>query len=253
MDKQEYLTKWSEKLSLRVEEIEAEFSKVLEEETIIHPDLSVEQRELRTLQRLALMYKKQLRSPAVGFEGVIIGLGECNDIVAKQKREAVTLFKTDPQTAISEGVTDEEGTPLDTREKWSTGRTNPQYGKPLPEHNYLRNVWGIVTKTKSDDGPRFFSMTLSGEKASNEDIPIFKAVRFMGIDRSKDAEEYKLNASQFTNFIEDETLALPAYRELLEKYLAINPLKDLETLPNLHWKSLPVSLRLFTAFLPLLP
>ena len=229
MDKQEYLSKWSEKLSLPIEEIESEFSKVLKEEESIHPDSSTEQRELRTLQRLALMYKKQLRSPAVGFEGIIIGIGECNDIVARQKREATELFKTDPQTAISEGVTNEEGIPLDTREEWSTGRVNPQYGKPLPEHNYLRNVWGIVTKTKAYGEPRFFSMTLSGDKATDESIPTFKPLRFMGIDKSKDEAEYRLNASQFTKFVEDEKLNLPDYEELLEKYIGIIPLKDLES------------------------
>ena len=221
MNKQEYFNKFAEKLSLSTEEVEFEYKNIFEDEQNIHKDLGEEQQEQRALQRLALLYKKQLRSPAIGFEGFIIGMSDCVDTTLRQKREAIELFRTDPQTAISEGITDEEGTPLDTRKEWGEGRQNPKYGKPLPENNFLRNIWGIATSKTSE--PKFFSMVLSGQKATDDTIPLFKPVRFMAIDKGD-----KLNASTFTNFVIDEKLELPNFVELIERYAGIQKMSEIE-------------------------
>ena len=223
MEKQEYLIKFAEKLSLTVEEVELEFKAILDDEKNIHKELNEEQQEQRALQRLALLYKKQLRSPAVGFEGIIIGTSDCVDIVARKKREAIELFNADPQTAVLEGITSEDGVPLDMREAWADGRPNGQYGKPLPEHNYLRNLWGIAKKTKGEEQPKFFSMVLSGQKAQDETIPTFKPARFMAIDKGE-----KLNPSTFTNFVVDENMKLPKKGELIEKYFSISKISEME-------------------------
>ncbi|MBU0791856.1 MAG: hypothetical protein KKC55_15515 [Gammaproteobacteria bacterium] len=225
MNKDEYLNKFAEKLSITIEEVESEFRKLYADEVMIHTDLSEEQQEQRALQRLALLYKKQLRSPAIGFEGIIIAASDCVDITLRQKREATELFKTDPQTAINEGITNEDGVPLDTRKEWGDGRANPQYGKPLPETNFLRNIWGIA-KTKEGQ-PRFFNMVLSGKLAENEDIPVFKPVRFMAIDRGE-----KLNPSTFTKFVIDEKLEIPEYNGLLNQFMRYYPIEELEDYHN---------------------
>lgn len=230
MNKEEYIKNWAEKLSLTVEEIESEFSKLLEDEQSIHPTLNDEQKNQRALQRLALTYKKQLRSPAVGFEGIIIGTSDCIDIIARQRREAIELYRVDPQTAIAEGITNEEGVPLDARKEWANGKQNQNYGKPLPDHNFMRNIFGIATKTKTKEAPRFFSININGDKATNEDIPLFKPVRFMAIDRTTPEQGdtmYQLNASTFTNFAVDNKLQLPSYRDLISKYYKITNLKEI--------------------------
>jgi len=232
MNKQEYLKKFSEKLSLTAEEVKEEFDNFLQEEKDIHENLSSEQQDQRALQRLALYYKRQLRSPAVGFEGIIIGASDCIDILAKQRKEANELYKTDPMTAISQGLTDEEGTPLDTRETWKNGKHNNQFGKPLSEHNFLRNVFGIAvlnSKTNSDGKPRLFQMTLSGQKAQNETLPLFKPVKFMAIKKEETDNEFKLNASQFTNFTINEKLELPEYRSLIDNHVGLIKLTELES------------------------
>jgi len=234
MEKQEYINKFAEKLSLTVEEVESEFRELYADEVLIHKDLSEDQQEQRALQRLALYYKRQLMSPAVGFEGFIIGTSDCVDIVARQKREAIELFKADPQTAISEGVTNEEGIPLDTRKEWGTGRVNNMYGKPLPENNFLRNVFGIATKSKGAELPKFFSMLVSGKQAEDESIPVFKPVRFMAIDKSNPEGDYKLNASSFTKFIIDEKMQLPKYEELVEQYCGKVQMNALEGYHSLN-------------------
>jgi len=220
VDINNYLKTWSDKLSLPLTEIESEFNKILEEEKAIHKDLTDEQQRDRALKRLALTYKKQLRSPAVGFEGILIGASDCVDMVAKTRREAKELFKNDPQSAVAQGVTNEEGEPLDIKQEWNSGKTNPRYGKPLPEHNFIRNLFGIAVKTNCQDTPKVFSMAVTGEKAEKEDLPIFRPVKFMAIDRTPPEigeKAYKLNASQFTNFVINEDIKLPKYDELIKQ------------------------------------
>ena len=228
MDKQEYLNKIAEKLSIDVKEVESEFKEFYANEGIIHKDLSEEQQEQRALQRLALSYKKQMRSPAVGFEGIIIGMSDCVDTTLRQKREAKEIFEMDPETAVTSGVTDNEGNALDQRKEWGEGRSNPQYGKPLPDHNYLKNIWGIAKRTKNGSEAKFFSMVLSGQKAQDETIPLFKPVKFMAIDKGE-----RLNASTFTEFNIAE-LVLPNYRGLIEQYAGTQKMSELEAYHNIN-------------------
>lgn len=236
MDKNEYLTQWAEKLSLSKDEINAEFNRIFAEEKTIHIDLDEDQQTKRTLQRLALIYKKQLRSPAIGFEGIIIAASDCIDIVAKQKREAIALYRTDPQTAIGEGVTNEEGVPLDTKATWSTGRVNPRFGKPLPDNNFLRNIYGVAMQSKTKEMPKFFSMTLSGKKATDENLPMFKPTRFMAINKTQQETEaaYQLNSSSFTNFVVDEKMDLPEYKTLIATHVETIKMSELESYHTLN-------------------
>ena len=54
METKIYFDKWSEKLSVPVEEIQSEFDNLLIEEKEIHKDLDDEGQQKRALQRLAL-------------------------------------------------------------------------------------------------------------------------------------------------------------------------------------------------------
>jgi len=230
MDKNEYIKKWAEKLSMNAGQIEKEFDSILANEKEIHTNLSEEQQQQRALQRLALTYKKQLRSPAVGFEGIIIGAGDCIDIVAKRKREAIALYESDPQTAIGNGTVNEEGVPLDTRATWASGKPNPGFGKPLPENNFLRTIYGVAKKTNSEDEPKMFQMTLNGLAAESENFPIFKGVRFMAINKSQEgSDSLLLNASQFTKIVEDDDLKLEVSKDLIDNWVGITKISELES------------------------
>jgi hypothetical protein len=107
------------------------------------------------------------------------------------------------------------------------------YGKPLPDNNYLRNVFGIAIKSKSSTNPKFFSMVLSGKKAMDENVPTFKPVKFVAIDRTPtdSIDKFHLNASQFTNFTIDDTLALPDFEKLIQNYCGIT---SISVLPTYH-------------------
>ena len=220
MEIKEYLKKFAEQLSITIEECEKDYNNFLNEfDDVENPDS-----QKRALHKLTLYYKRQLRSPAIGFEGIVIGVGDTIDTVARQKREAQELYRTDPQLAVTQGVTDEQGIPLDTRKEWSTGTPNPRFGKALPENNFMKNIWILAKKSGSEDDLKFYNMVLSGKLTEQEDIPIFKPVRFMAIDK-----EDRINPSSFTKFQIDETINCPEIKQLLDNYLKVLKIKELES------------------------
>jgi len=223
--KENYFKQWSDKLSIPVEEIEKEFQIVKGRISNEIPESSEDEKEVLALKRLAISYKKQLRSPAVGFNGIILGAEDTRDIVAKQRKDALDFFSENPQLAISQGVVNENGTPLDTRKEWSTGKLNIGFGKPLPEHLFMRKIFGVAYKTNEE--PKFFTMSINGD-VCNTTIPLMKPVRFMGIDKSQDDIVYTLNSSSFTTFDIDEKTECPDIKELIEKYLDVAKISELE-------------------------
>lgn len=215
-----YIKTWAGKLELDESEIMGDFKKLYDEEKVKSPSMSEDDLQLTTLKKLHLTYKKQLRSPAVNFEGIIIAVGDVVDIVKKQRDEALKQFKENPQQAVTDGVVDESGNPIDTRATWKNGNANPRFNKPLPEHNFIRNIWGIAMKTKSKESvPRFFAMTINGSMAEKDDIPMFVPITFKAIDKSEKGELaiYNLNASQFTRIELSKTI-LPDVEEMINKY-----------------------------------
>ncbi len=219
MELSEYIQKWSEKLSISEEDITKEYNNLLKEEDTIHTALTEEDRKTRALQRLAMTYKRQLRSPAVSFEGMVIGVGDAIDTVARIRAEAIRMYKDNPEAAIAAGIADQEGNPLDTREKFDSGKKNRGFGKPLPEHNFLRSIFGVTLKKNVENSAKFFTLNLSGEIAKDNDIPIFKPVTFRAIDKTTPEEsEYRLNSSVFTKFIVDESLNMPPINVLIDNY-----------------------------------
>ena len=236
LNKEEYIQKWSDRLSIPIEVINKDYNDILQEEQKLHPTGVLEDLQTRALQRLALTFKKQLRSPAVSFEGIIIGVGDVVDTVMKKRKEAIDFFNTNPQKSIEMGITDINGNPLDVRKEWSDGKPNNNFGKPLPENSYLRNIFGIAMKsTLKDAKPKFFSMTISGEVAKNDNINMFKPVRFRAIDKTPQEvqDKFILNSSTFSKFDIDETIKLPSTKELINTYCS-NLIVKMSNLQEYH-------------------
>ena len=233
MNKDESLAKFAEKLNVPLETIQTDFNNLVKEEGEIHPDQSDDDKNDRALRRLSLEYKKQLKSPAVGFEGMIIGVSDTFDMVRKARAEATVTFNEDPKGAILAGITDEAGTPLDTRPTWSTGRENPGFGKPLPEHSYISNIMGIGTKVNGS--PKIFKMAIKDDLAENSgSIPMFKPIKFRAIDKSEEGDTiYSLNVSSVTKFNEDSSISVPAPTEAIKKFCA-DTIVDMSKLQEYH-------------------
>ncbi len=218
MDTKIYFEKWSEKLSIPVEEIQNEFNNILANEKQSHPNNDDEAQQKRALQRLVLLYKKQLRSPAIGFEGMIIGIGDLFDTVKRLRTSALDIYRENPQEAIANNVVNENGEPLDTREVFGTGRQNSGFGKPLPEHSYIRNVIGIALRTNVQEAPKMFSMTLNGSAAELCNAPMFVPVKFRAINKSdENSDKFVLNGSSVTRFEQSDKIKMPSPLEVLKK------------------------------------
>jgi len=122
-------------------------------------------------------YKRELRSPAKFFEGVILGVNSPFDMVALARRQAAEMYRTDPEKAIKEGWTDAEGNPLDRRTSFGSGRANPNYGKPLPEHSYIQNIFGVC-RAQGEKEFVPFKLTLGDQLANKIEIPTMVPVQF---------------------------------------------------------------------------
>ena len=231
MDRKSYFEQWCKKLGMKIEDMEKEYQAVLTEEKEIHKDLPIEQQEQRALLRVSMNYKKQLKSPAVTFEGVVVGVGDAFDAVKKQRQTAEDMYTGNMEKAIREGVTDSEGRPLDTRRTWSGGRENNNFGKPLPEHSWVRTVYVIATKSGETATPRFGVLSMNGDVAKVEGIPVFVPVKFKAIDKTKQGEVVmRMNSSLFTKFERDDSVQLPAIPQVLRTFMpdSVASIEDLD-------------------------
>lgn len=149
---------------------------------------------------------------------MIFAATDKRDLVANLRKTASMAFLEDPQNAIATGLTDEYGVPLDPRPTWSTGNPNPGFAKPLAEHSYIRTLYGIALKSSDEEAkPMFFTLTLRDKVAENDNIPMYKSVKFRAIDKSTDTTSYTMNASMYTTF-EEINLDLPSPTELITKF-----------------------------------
>jgi len=98
----------------------------------------------RTFVAIKGFFGQELRSPALIFNGLTLGVSEPFDMVRTARREATEAWQENSEQAIAEGLCNTEGFPLDTKAEFSNGRPNPNFGKPLPDHSWIRNVIGIL-------------------------------------------------------------------------------------------------------------
>jgi hypothetical protein len=218
---------------MSISNIQTLYEEAIETEKNIHKDLSEDEQKTRALQGLSTEFKKQLRSPAVGFEGMVFAASDKRDLVANLKKSAMAVYIDNPHEAIEKGLTNDEGIPLDPRPTWSTGRENPGFGKPFPEHSWIRTVYGIALKSSEQGEPKFFTMTLNGDVAANDNISMYTPVKFRAIDKSSEGDaQYALNASMYTKF-ENADLSLPKPMDLISKFCN-NMTLDMNKLDEYH-------------------
>lgn len=229
VDVNEMLKKWSEKLGMKVGKLQEDYNSFIEEEKQIHPQFSEDEIKTTALQKLRLILGKQLASPAVAFTGLVVASTDLIDGVARRKKLAREAYKIDPVKAIRDGLTDESGIPLDNIKIFSTERANPRFGKPLPEHSWMRTIYGLATLNEGEK-PKKFTLRLNGETAKII-IPLFMPVTFRAINKSKEGEEvYTLSGSAFTEFKNTEIPGFPEPEKIIEDYYS----GDIITLGNIE-------------------
>jgi hypothetical protein len=220
MTNEQVFQKISEDYAMSVEEVGQKYSSILEgvkaDERFANADQATLEQIARN--RLITRIRREAASPAITWEGMIFGAGDLIDGVGKQRRLSEEAFKVDPVKTQAGWVyqqrlvmTNENGDPLypktESNDKW--GRT----GKPLPEHSWMRTVYGVAQpldkKTNKPTGEiRPFQMTLSDKRAVEVKSLLKgkynKPIHLKGIDKTKTEHaqkgEYYITDSAFTTF-----------------------------------------------------
>lgn len=231
----ELAAKCEEKLGVSKEMVLERFAADVAETKKKLPNLDKKAAEARAFIKTNAHYKQELRSPAVTFQGIVLGASEPYDMVAKKRAEAKKLFAEDPDKAISEGVTDTEGVPLDTREEWSPGNPNRSFGKPLPERDNLQNIIGVCRKDDSEEF-KLFRMQFGDSLAGRVNIPMFVPVTFRANPKQKqdNPNEVALNPYSRIEFNKAEVEGFDVM-DVLNNVAGIEKLKEsLGDLPKFH-------------------
>lgn len=154
-------------------------------------------------------YKKQLLSPAMNFEGVVVSWGRPFDLVAQMRSDAREAMKKSDEQAVAEGYVDDEGFPLDTREAYKSGSVNRNYGKRLPKHEYIRNLIGVCIH---EETPKLFRLVLNGRVSADKPatevlktelvVPMYTPMEFRAnvAKTQRDERFLQLNQSKSTDF-----------------------------------------------------
>jgi len=165
------------------------------------------------INRFTATYRKILSSNAQIFEGVFIGGTGAFDLVAKRRREALELFKTNPEKAIKQGITDNNGVPL----RWASEKDQKrmqkwqkdQLGKPLPEEDIQRTLIGVVKIEKESGSSKYIQMRFKARGRNTEvNPPTGIPVKYNGLMTKKSTEDlaYINDAGELKFTVIGETL-----------------------------------------------
>jgi hypothetical protein len=233
------LIKYAERLGKTKEQLKEELHQLYEQEKKLHPTMADDMIKVRCLKLLFIRYRKELSSPAKWYEGVIIGDTGITNVVEGIRAKALEMFRREPDKAIQLNIVNAQGQVLDTRE-FIGGAKNPNYLKPLPEHLYIRNIFGIA-RDVSAKGDWFAFRMLLGERNNNykKEVPLYTPIKFRANEGKKFVEGINgLNCSTATNFEKIQLdINLP---ELIKK--VYNPFYiDLTKLEQWHISKLDIS------------
>ena len=244
ISEEEVLLALSKQMDVPVEELKKELEEILVEVKKDERLTNAKEGEAREIarNRLVTAKRRELASPANTWKGIVLGIGDLVDTVRKVRRLTEEAYALDPiktskgwvyketfVLAKTEDVVDPDSkeTGVKIIPLYPKTEANDKYRRsltPIPEHSWLRNVYGVASpidkKTRKEGEPRVFSMTLNRKLAiEGKKIPLMKPVVFKGIDKTtaEDAKvgEYKINASTYTEFKLDPALVLPPLEDII--------------------------------------
>lgn len=204
--KEEVYKQWAEELALMAE---------------LRSDMSADDQAKRAFLRLRGTWKRELRSPALFYEGMIIRVASPFDVLRSRHDAARMAYENDPKKAVTKGITDEDGNALDNMKKYSTGRDNPDYGKKLPAQRHIQNVLGVA---KSGDmaAPVVFNTILSERMAGKLHIPVFIPVKFRANPARKQPTDGTMTLNEYSNmkFRPADIKGFPGPEAIIDQYFS---------------------------------
>jgi len=145
---------WAAKTGKQVGDFISQYNSSIELLKRHHPVMDSTMLNNRARAMVYANMKSIILSPAVPYEWICLGLAESFDLADSMHKTCTEMWKEDPGRAASEvkegnevvepRYCNTEGVHLDYRFRYkSSGKENPNYGKPLAAHNWLRNVFGV--------------------------------------------------------------------------------------------------------------
>ncbi len=248
MSEQEYYKKLSERVGESEEDLKAEFAEILAEVNVDEKFAGYNDEAKVNLAKNKFSIRK-IRSAAIpnliSWEGILIGVGDLVDTVARQKKATDAAFKADALKTVKGWTYNEvlvlsntNGTPLypNTPLNVKFGR----YGKPLPEHSWLRTMYAVAgpidPKTKQAGPVQLTKIMINNAPAINASkTPLMQKVKFRAINKTSDNDrlvgEYTANYSAFTEF-ESANFDMPPIEEILPalpQYVTLGGLDEYHT------------------------
>jgi len=226
-----------DKLGVNKQEVLDQWEKELELVAELRSDLPKEDQSKRAFLRLRGNWKRELRSPAKFYEGMVIRVAPPFDVLRSIHNAARLIYEKDPQKAIAEGWTDEAGNALDNKRQYSTGRDNPDFGKKLPPTRFIQNVMGVA-KSSDMQTPMVFGMVLSDRIAGHIDIPVFQTVKFRANLAKKQPTDGSVSLNEYAGlrFMPVEIEGFPGPEAIIDQFFEDHKstIEDLEAWHNDH-------------------
>lgn len=229
-----FFEKWSKVSGKSIKELQKIMEQASEDVEKLYTDKSGPEKERltkalfgKTIRRLSFS-----KSKAENFFGFILGCDRKRDIAEGMRRKALAAYRADPTQAQLEGLVDENGVPLDPREKMGN-RDNPNFHKPLIQHIWVRGVFGVAKKEGTKQ-PMLFKMTLWRGAANHFQYKPFIPLEFKAIMKNMQKGFYELNPSKLTKF--QATRRTIDFEKWIRDAQGIKPLNELKAFGEAHRK-----------------
>ena len=187
-------------------------------------DALVEAAIIRTKKKvIPMLYRGNV------ITGIVLGQGVLKDYLEMRKQKALRLWKTDPEKARNEGLVNDDGTPIDSRESifFKGGEIdNPFRGMPIdaiPKNEREGNVEREIPLLSNG---KIIRVKAKGEKARAIVVPILAQVTFEGRMSEKYPDQCSLFSSQFT------TTSNSTLIDVIPQIKDVEPLKAIEGKEN---------------------
>lgn len=223
-----FIPLWSKKLNKKAEELTKELEKIVEELRKKHGNKWTEDKLWGTARRrLYNGLKSEFRSSATVWLVCPCYMTESNDYGNKAYQTALDKYAKNPQEAIKQGYVtvkkDSKGKtteviPLDIKKKTNAGKDNKNYGKAIPEHNYIQTIGGLAVpysdvEKDNYDRMRVMDMTNSrifadptSEKYLGKGFKLGKwyKIKLSNATPQDEEEFYKLNGTSVSKWVHEE-------------------------------------------------
>jgi hypothetical protein len=184
------INEWSKRIGKSVDELKKEVEEAVLKIKKVRPDLKDDEIRAEVLKQIFLKHRAELRTPAIEFEGFIIGDTGVEDAVERRRKIALEMVSRNPEQAILLKLVNEKLQPLS-----KTGRV-------LPEHLYMRRLFGFC-KTRDEPTYKPFVLRLNDRcPAFKNVIPLFTPLMFRAnINKNQPIDGWmNLTSSITTNF-----------------------------------------------------